>query len=82
MASPGKRARQNLRMRRKNRAVKEAVREAVRKVRDALKEGKKDEARAALTQAVPVIDKAVSQGVLHRNNASRKISRLSSQVLG
>ncbi|HYR03628.1 MAG TPA: 30S ribosomal protein S20, partial [Syntrophobacteria bacterium] len=34
----------------------------------------------ALNQAIPVIDKAAAKGTLHHKTASRKISRLSSQV--
>jgi len=82
MASPEKRARQNLRRRRRNATIKTAVKLAIKKVRVALQEGDRDKAKQALAEAIPVIDKAVSHGILHKNNASRKISRLSSQVLG
>ncbi len=58
------------------------MKNVIKNVRAALKAGNKEEARKALAQAIPVIDKAVSRRVLHRNNASRKISRLSSQVQG
>ena len=40
------------------------------------------EAAALVKSAISTIDKAVSKGVLHRNNASRHVSRLSSQVAG
>jgi len=82
MASPEKRARQNLRARRRNITAKTAVKLAIKKVRVALQAGDRDKAKQALAEAIPVIDKAVSHGVLHKNNASRKISRLSSQVFG
>jgi len=82
MGSPEKRARQNLRIKRRNYTTKTAVKLAIKKVRIALQAGDRDKARQALTEAIPLIDKAVSHGVLHKNNASRKISRLSSQVLG
>jgi len=82
MASTEKRARRNLRIRRRNTIAKTAVKAAIKKVRVALKAGDRDKARQALAEAIPLIDKAVSHGALHKNNASRKISRLSSQVFG
>jgi small subunit ribosomal protein S20 len=44
--------------------------------------GKSDEAREALMRVVPFIDHAVNRGILHRNTASRKISRLTLKVNG
>lgn len=79
--SAAKRARQNLRRRKRNLLVKTTVRATIKEVRASLKAGDKEGARKALAQAVTLLDKAASRGVFHRNNASRKISRLSSQVL-
>lgn len=76
-----KRARQNLRRRKRNLLIKTTVRATIKEVRASLKAGDKEGARKALAQAVTLLDKSVSRGVYHRNNASRKISRLSSQVL-
>lgn len=75
-----KRANQSEVRRVRNRARKTVVKNVVKRVRVALASKSVEEAQAALTQAIPVIDKAASKGTLHRKTASRKISRLSSQV--
>jgi small subunit ribosomal protein S20 len=79
-ASALKRARQNLKRNARNRAYRTRVRTVVKQVRQAVAAGDAEAAQAALKQAVPVIDKAAGKGVLHRKNASRKVSRLSRQV--
>jgi small subunit ribosomal protein S20 len=75
-----KRHRQNLKRKERNRAVRSRLRTEVRKLREACEQ--KDEASAGtqLRQTVRELDKAVSKGVLHRNAASRRISRLSKRV--
>jgi small subunit ribosomal protein S20 len=72
-----KRARQAEKRRLRNRAIKTAIKTVTRKVETAVAKKDKDEARKALREAVRLIAKAASKGVLHRNTASRKISRLS-----
>lgn len=79
-ASALKRARQNLKRNTRNRAYRTRVRSVVKQVRQAIEAGDAEAAQSALSKAVPVIDKAASKGVLHKKNASRKVSRLSSQV--
>lgn len=79
-ASALKRAKQNENRRVRNQANRTRMRRAIKAVRLALEDGDAQAAQAALTQALPVIDKAASRGVIHRNNASRKVSRLSKQV--
>ena len=79
-ASALKRARQNIKRNTRNRAYRTRVRSVVKQVRQAIAAGDADAAQAALSKAVPIIDKAASKGVLHKKNASRKVSRLSSQV--
>ncbi len=71
-----KRARQNIKRYERNVTYKSAVKTAVKRVVTAAEGGKKEEAVQALSKAIPVIDKAVSKGVIHRNTGSRKISRL------
>lgn len=71
-----KRARQNIKKYERNKSYKSFIKSTVKKVLTAAKEGKKEEALQALSKAIPVIDKAVSKGVIHRNTGSRKISRL------
>ena len=65
-------------------AVKSArrsrMRTFIRKVNDAVLAGDGERAREAFRQAEPEIMRAVSKGVLHKNTASRTVSRLSSRV--
>lgn len=75
-ASAIKRHKQSEKRRVRNAATKSALRTAIKKV----KEAKPEETQASLKSAVKMLDKAVSKGVLHRNNASRKISRLTAQA--
>jgi len=75
-----KRHRQSLKRRARNMSVKSAIKTAIKKVRDAINEGKAEDAKAALVKATRLLDKAVSKGILHRGNASRRISRLSRAV--
>ncbi len=75
-----KRLRQSEKRRLRNKAVKSAIKTAIKKVRVAIEEGKPEEARALLGTAVRLLDRAVTKGVLHRNNASRRISRLTVAV--
>ena len=63
-----------------NRNRRSRVRTYVRKVEDALIAGNKDAAVAALKAAEPELMRAVSKGVLHKNTASRKVSRLTQRV--
>lgn len=72
--------RRNARRRERNRQAITTMRTLARKVEEAIATGKRDEALAALTRAVPFIDHAVNRGILHRNTASRKISRLTLKV--
>ena len=62
----------------KNRRAR--IRTFSRKVEEALLSGDKSAAAAALTAAQPELMRAASKGVLHRNTASRKISRLAHRV--
>lgn len=75
-----KRIRQNERRRTRNAAVRSGVRTAVKGVRTALESGSRDEARATLLRTVQVLDKAVTKGVMHKNTASRRKSRLARQL--
>ena len=63
-----------------NKAVKSQVKTAVKKVRAAVEAGDKEAAKAALINASSVIDKAETKGVIHKNNASRKVSRLANSI--
>ncbi len=78
--STAKRIRQHEKNRMRNKAFKSKVKTEVRKVIDSCNAGDKETAEKALKNAVPVLDKAVTKGILHRNTASRKISRISKKV--
>jgi small subunit ribosomal protein S20 len=56
------------------------VKTLIKKVQSAVAGKKPDEAKAGLLEATSAIGKAVSKGVLHRNTASRQISRLALRV--
>jgi len=63
-----------------NRNRRGRLRTYVRKVEEALASGNKDAAATALKQAEPEIMRAATKGILHKNTASRKVSRLSARV--
>ena len=63
-----------------NKNRRSRVRTFVRKVEEALAAGNAEAAREALVAAQPELMRAATKGVLHRNTASRKVSRLASRV--
>jgi small subunit ribosomal protein S20 len=71
-----KRIRSTARKEMRNRAIRSATRTYVKKARVLIEAGKKDEAQAAVVRAISALDRAVTKGVLHRNNAARRKSRL------
>ncbi|MBW1720604.1 MAG: 30S ribosomal protein S20 [Deltaproteobacteria bacterium] len=75
-----KRARQNRVRRMRNMAYKTRVKTAIKKVRSAVDRNAAEEARESLIKAVSIIQKTASKGVIHKKNASRKISRLTRRV--
>ena len=78
--SAKKRIRRNARRAAINGARMSRIRTFVKKVELAIAAGDADGAREALKNAQPEIQRGVTRGVLHRNTASRKISRLASRV--
>jgi small subunit ribosomal protein S20 len=72
--SAAKRHRQSLRRHERNQARISAARSAVRRAREAI--AGDGDAEAAVQRAGSVLDRAASKGALHRNNASRRKSRL------
>ncbi len=75
-----KRHRQSEKKRIRNTAVKSTIKTSIKGVRESIKDGDAKEAAIRLKKAGSQLDKAVTRGVLHRNNASRKISRLTTAV--
>ena len=63
-----------------NKARRTRARNAVGLVEDAIAAGDRAKALEAMKQAEPQLMKAAQTGQVHRNNASRKISRLSKQI--
>ena len=63
-----------------NKSRKSRVRTFVRKVEEAVASGDKAAAIKALKAAEPEIMRGVTKGVLHKNTASRKVSRLAARV--
>ncbi len=78
--SADKRARQNVKRKLRNMAIRSTVRTVVKKARETISEGKKDEAQTALKEASKALLSSVTKGVLHKNSAARKQSRLALQV--
>lgn len=66
----------------RNKSIKSAVKTAIKKVDAAVVAANKEEANAALLSAISIINKAAGKGVYHKNNAARKVSRLTKAVNG
>ena len=64
----------------RNKAVRSEVKTAVRKFREAADTGKADDAQAALKVASTKLDKAVSKGVIHQNQAANKKSSMAKKA--
>ncbi|QKR99965.1 30S ribosomal protein S20 [Sphingomonas sp. CL5.1] len=77
-----KRIRRNQRRAEVNGARVGRIRTFVKRVEAALAAGDKTAAAAALAEAQPELARGVARGVLHRNTASRKFSRLTKRVAG
>ncbi len=75
-----KRIRTNEKARLRNKAVKSELKTYVRRVREAVAGGDKDAAATALTVASRKLDKAVSKGVIHANQAANRKSALAKAV--
>jgi small subunit ribosomal protein S20 len=79
-ASARTRIRRNARRAEINGARRNRMRTFIKKVEAALTEGKADDAQEALKNAQPEIQRSVAKGLLHKNTAARKISRLSAAI--
>ena len=71
-----KRNKQNEKAHERNKAVKSSLKSAVRKFREAADAGDKDSALAAGRDAARKLDKAVSKGVIHKNQAANRKSAI------
>ena len=78
--SAKKRVRRDERRTELNRARRSRIRTYVKRVETAIESNNKEAAKAAFVFAEPEIMRGVTRGVLHRNTASRKVSRLAARI--
>ncbi len=71
-----KRNRQNDAARERNKSVRSALKTAVRRFHEAADAGKSDEAKALAVETSRKLDKAVSKGVIHQNQAANRKSAI------
>lgn len=64
----------------RNRTAKTRIKNIVKDVQTAIDENAKDAAKGKLNTAKSIIDDTASKGIIHKNTAARKISRLSKRV--
>lgn len=76
LESSKKRMRQNRKRRAHNRAIRSRLRTVVKQANTLIEEGDQEAAEKAVRDAVSELDRAVKKGILHRNNADRRKSRL------
>lgn len=60
----------------RNAAYKSMMKTAIRRFETSLKEAKSEAAKETLLKAISIIDKLASKGIIHKNTAARKKSRL------
>lgn len=75
-----KRDRQNKKNRQRNIAAKSTVKTKIKSVITSVEGKNKDNSVNALKVVIPALNKAASKGIIHKKNASRKISRLTKKV--
>jgi small subunit ribosomal protein S20 len=75
-----KRARQSEKRRQHNASLRSMYRSYIKKVVSAIGSGNREIAAAEYKTAVPVIDKMVTKGIMHKNKAARHKSRLSKRI--
>lgn len=75
-----KRQKQDEKRSQRNVHIRSTLKTLIKRVRLAVESKDIDKARTALAEAIRAIDKAKSKGVIHRNTASRKVSRLTKRV--
>lgn len=78
--SAKKRIRQNVKNNARNRWRLRAMRDALKEFSDKLAHGSADDAKASFAKVTKVLDKSAAKGVIHKNNAARRKSRLSAKL--
>jgi small subunit ribosomal protein S20 len=79
-AQAKKRARQNEKRRLHNAAQRSTTRTHVKRVLRAIRSGDKNAAQAAYKEAVPVLDRMATRGIINKNKAARHKSRLNDRI--
>ncbi len=75
-----KRVKQNEKCRQQNASLRSVYRTHIKKVVSAIEAKKKDVALQEYQAAIPIIDKMVSKGIVHKNKAARHKTRLSKRI--
>ncbi len=75
-----KRNRQNKKRRIHNRVFRGSARSAIRKAQVAIESNEMEDARTATQSAIKALDKAAAKGIIHKNNAARRKSRLMAKL--
>lgn len=78
--SAEKRDRQNKKNRQRNIAAKSALKTKIKSVIAGVESKNKEQSSNTLKAVIPTLSKAASRGLIHKKNASRKISRLTKKV--
>jgi small subunit ribosomal protein S20 len=71
-----KRNKQNEKRRIRNRVARGSARTAVKKAQVQLESGQSEETRKSVLEAISVLDRAAQKGIIHKNNAARRKSKL------
>ena len=78
--SAKKRVKQNEKAKERNKAKKSGMRTQLKKVRQAIEDGDKAAAQAALPRAMKLLDKAAQHNIIHANKAAREKGRLQRDI--
>jgi len=81
-AQARKRVRQSEKARTRNAAQKSNFRTSIKKVLKSLSDKNKDQSNANFKEAMSVMDKLVTKGLIHKNKAARQKSRLNKKIQG
>jgi small subunit ribosomal protein S20 len=75
-----KKTRQDEKRKQRNQSVKTGIKTTTKRLEAAVASKSKEDTAASLKEAIKTIDKAASKGVIHKNTASRRISRLTKKA--
>jgi small subunit ribosomal protein S20 len=78
--SAEKRVRQSRKRFERNQAVRSAVKTMTKKFNDALSSNDSENVKTVYSNIIKLLNKASSKGILHRNNASRRIAKISKKL--